>query len=643
MDEHKGRLPPGVEAVDYWRLLEDRTAGTYYWDREADDVRWSPKLLRALGHADQRATNLVQVEELLHPEDEGPHREALARSMESWAGYVVDIRLRHARGDYVQFRVNGYWLVRQGLAPRLLIGFLTERTEVKQLRDQVTRIERLFRAFFDKAPAAVYMKDKNRKHIYGNAMAARIAGCTVEEFIAKDTSDLFDEETDRALEAVDRRVLERGETVVRHGAFETAAGETHYVYDTTFPLEDPLTGEKLIGGVGLDTTRQHRAELALAQSQKMEALGQLVGGIAHDFNNTLGVLAGNLDLIEAAESEDDVRESLDDIARGVERGARLTKQLLAYARKAVLSPSVADLNAVIGDLDRMLRRVLPASIAIETVRGGGLWRTRIDVNQVESAILNLALNARDAMPEGGKFTLETSNVRLDEEYVSDRTELVEPGRYVLLAVTDTGAGMSPDVVERAFDPFFTTKEEGKGTGMGLSMVEGLLRQIGGTARLYSEVGVGTTVKLYFPASDAAPVASVTATKSPPPGGSEHILLVEDDAAVRKMLRRQLNKLGYRVTEAESGDRAAELLAADATVRLVLTDIVMPGALQGPGLATHARQRRPDLPVIFMSGYPREAAIHGNGLLPDDVNLLKPIKMADLAKALRAVLGRDADS
>lgn len=636
MPDYDSHTPTWVKASHFWQMLEDRTAGSFYWDRQEDAVQWSPKLLSVLGHSDQQACSLLQVEDLMHPDDRQLHADTIVHAIESSSNYTIDIRLKNNRGIYQSLRAQGYWLQNQDAPTRFLMGFLTEISEVAHLREQVARIAGLFQAFFDHAPAAVYMKDSDRKHIYGNAVAAKIAGCTVDEFIGSTTAELFDKETDRALIDVDRRILESGETVVRHGAFRAANGELHYVYDTSFPIEDPLTGEKLIGGVGLDTTRQHLAEAALARSQKMEALGRLVGGIAHDFNNTLAVLQGNVELIETAKTEIEKEECLAEIGKGIERGANLTRQLLAYARKSVLTPELLNLNDVLGDTDRMLRSTLPKNIVIETVAGGNLWNTRIDKGQVENAILNLALNARDAMPEGGELVIETSNARLGAEDLLDSEEDLAPGRFVLLSVSDTGEGMSEETMQRAFDPFFTTKKMSEGTGMGLSMVEGLMQQIGGAARLRSEPGLGTTVTLLFPTSDdREPEGRSKAARTSI--GPKHILLAEDDEGVRDVLRRQLTRLGYRVTEARNGDRAIELLQRDPTIALLITDIVMPGDLQGPDLATQAREVIPKLPVIFMSGYPSEPAAHGEDLGPNDVTLLKPVSVADLAMAVQSVL------
>jgi PAS domain S-box-containing protein len=636
MTEERNSLPPGVTAEDYLEMLEDRTAGSFYWNRDADEVYWSPKLLSLLGHDEQGVATLGAVEALIHPDDAGPHADVLARAVTEESSYDIDIRLRNADGAYQLFRVRGYWLKRDDRPARVLIGFLIELSEVARLRDQISRIERLFQAFFDNAPAAVYIKDQERRYLYGNAMTARIAGCSIEDLLSKGTADVFDAETDRMLAEVDRRVLEQGETVIRHGAFESATGGTHYVFDTTFPLVDPQTGEKLIGGFGLDTTRQHDAEQALAQAQKMDALGQLVGGIAHDFNNTLAVMQGNLDLIETTDDAAEIKESLDDIAHGVDRATQLTRQLLAYARKSVLSTELTSLNTVVEDLDRMLRRVLPESIAIEIRSGAELWNTRIDRGQVESAILNLVLNARDAMQDGGRITIKTCNAEIGVNTGGEPAPSLAPGRYVVLSVEDTGTGMSEAVLQRAFDPFYTTKGVGEGTGMGLPMVEGLMRQIGGGAHIRSSPGQGTTVCLHFPASFEAP-GPEPSKPEPVRAGTEHILLVEDDAHVRTMLRRQLERQGYRVSEAANGDGALDSLQSDPTIALVVTDIVMPGQYQGPDLARVARGLRSDLPVVFLSGYPRESALVDNALGPDDVTLLKPVRSAELLQAVRAAL------
>lgn len=392
-----------------------------------------------------------------------------------------------------------------------------------------------------------------------------------------------------------------------------------------------------------DISDRRALERQLLYAQRMEAVGRLTAGIAHDFNNLLAVIQGNAELLQAPQAlaPEEHLGCLEDIQASAQRGATLTRQLLAFGRRSPLHPTVVDLNAVIAEMDRLLRRTLPETIELEVVLGGGLWPVAIDRALLESALLNLAINARDAMPKGGKLTLETANVRLSDEYVLTRGEDVAPGRYVMVAVTDTGSGMSTSVLENAFEPFFTTKPIGEGSGMGLAMVYGFVKQSGGIIRLYSEVGEGTTVKLYFPLAlhEADPMAAVQAPTELA-GGDERLLLVEDDERVRRTLVRQLKGLGYRVVEAANGVEALRLIASH-EVDLVLTDIVMPGPLQGPQLAQQIRAKFPATPIIFMSGYPLEAAIHGNGLRPNDIQLMKPVQLSELAAALRRVLQRPA--
>jgi PAS domain S-box-containing protein len=569
--------PSKLSAADHRILLDDLTSGSFYWDPVADTVEWSAKLLKSLGHAADKAIQLKDIEDLLHPEDRKKHADILARSTATQERYSTDIRLRDTVGNYHLLRVYGTWIPRSGDGGSILAGFLIDFSDLAQSRRETERSEHLFQSFFDNVPAAVYIKDDKFRHLYGNQAAASLAGCSLDEFLSKPMHDLFDEETVANLEAIDRRVLEGHETVTWYGELKSGTGQERYVFDTKFPIHDPVTHETLLGGIGIDTTLQHRMEKALARSQKLEALGQLVGGIAHDFNNTLAVLKGNVELVALLDDEAEIDECMEECTRAIERGRRLTMQLLAFGRRAVLQPEIYNLSVIVSESDRMLQRILPENIVMETVFGGGLWNTLIDKSQVENAILNLALNARDAMESGGKLTIETANIRIEDDYLQERSEDIEPGRYVMLAVTDTGEGMAKDVAEKAFDPFFTTKTVDKGSGMGLAMVHGLMRQFGGSARLYTEPGVGTTVKLYFPASHGE-VDTPQRMPHLPQAGKAHLLLTEDDDSVRTMLKRQLQVLGYRVTEASNGDMAFDLLLADSSIEMLVTDIVMPGTL-----------------------------------------------------------------
>jgi len=386
-------------------------------------------------------------------------------------------------------------------------------------------------------------------------------------------------------------------------------------------------------------TERRVIEQQLRQTQKMETLGQLTGGIAHDFNNLLGVIVANADLLLDLVKEDAQQTELtNEILASATHGAALTHRLLAFARQQPLSPQIVALNEHLPRIATILGRTLGETIAIRTLLDEELWQTKVDPSQIEDALLNLAINARDAMPGGGALTIETANVALDEHYASLHAD-VEPGDYVMLAMTDTGAGMPPEIVERVLEPFFTTKEFGKGTGLGLSMVYGFAKQSGGHLNIYSEVGVGTTIRLYLPRAFEEASARVEATESEQslPGGGERILLVDDNTALRRVTSRRLTNLGYRVEEAEDGHAALALLDAGDRFDLLFTDIGLPGGIDGFELAEQARQRQPDLGALFTTGY-------GNigGEIVEDAGALrhlirKPYRSDELAAKLRAAL------
>ncbi|HZF94523.1 MAG TPA: PAS domain S-box protein [Allosphingosinicella sp.] len=386
---------------------------------------------------------------------------------------------------------------------------------------------------------------------------------------------------------------------------------------------------------------REQVEEALRQAQKMEAVGQLTGGIAHDFNNLLTVVSGNIDMARRSLGEDGDPRALRAIGnamKGAERAASLTQRLLAFSRRQPLQPKQVDVNRIMSGMSELLDRALGETVSLEVVAAAGVWRVEVDPNQLESAILNLAVNARDAMPEGGKLTVETSNCRIDESYAAGHAD-VAPGQYVLIAVTDTGTGMTPDVVAKAWDPFFSTKEVGKGTGLGLSQVYGYVKQSGGHVKIYSEIGHGTTVKIYLPRLLADAHADEEAREDVPEAvpGEENILVVEDDDDVRIYTVESLRELGYRVIEAHDGASALRLLERQETpLSLLLTDVVMPG-MSGRELADEARALQPDLKVLFTTGYARNAIVHGGRLDPGVELLPKPFTFEALAAKVRDVL------
>ena len=433
--------------------------------------------------------------------------------------------------------------------------------------------------------------------------------------------------------AVDRRRYEQELLDAQRKA--TAASEA--LRDLNVRLEERVAEE---------VAQRMKTEEALRQSQKMEAVGQLTGGVAHDFNNLLTVIVGGLDTIgrqlDRPPEEMDLarmRRARDMAHHGAQRAATLTARLLAFSRQQTLAPQKIEPNRLISGVADLLRRTLGETIAFETVSAGGLWQAFADPGELENALINLAVNARDAMPSGGRLTIETANASLDEAYVEALIEPVKPGQYVLVAVSDTGTGMSSDTMARVFEPFFTTKDVGKGTGLGLSQVYGFIRQSGGHVRIYSELGEGTTVKLYLPRAtdqdvDAHPVMSHERTTD---GGSETVLVVEDHEDLRAYCVGVLQELGYRVIEASNGHRALEILQADTDIALLFTDVVLPDGLDGRELAQEAQRRRPGLRVLFTTGYTRNAVIH-NGRLDPGVHLIgKPFTFAELAARVRTIL------
>ena len=376
------------------------------------------------------------------------------------------------------------------------------------------------------------------------------------------------------------------------------------------------------------------AHEALRQSQKLEAIGKLTGGVAHDFNNALQVISGNLQLLQDHSADNpEAARRLDGALAGVARGAKLASQLLAFSRKQALDPAVVSVERLMHGLDDMLRRTIGERIELETKVAAGLWNTLIDQHQLENALLNLALNARDAMEEEGKLTIEASNATLDQGYALQYPDLVA-GQYVMLAVTDTGAGMSAEVMQQVFEPFFTTKSEGHGTGLGLSMVYGFVKQSGGHVNLYSEVGHGTTVKIYLPRSFSATEPAAAPVPAEAVGGSETILVVEDDAQVRDTVVDLLAALGYHVLKAKDAQNALAIIESGILIDMLFTDVVMPGPLRSPELAQRAKAILPGIAVLFTSGYPENAIVHG-GRLESGVALLgKPYSRIDLARKIR---------
>jgi PAS domain S-box-containing protein len=502
-----------------------------------------------------------------------------------------------------------------------------------ELEQRLVAAERRFRALIDQTIDAIEVIDPETGRLLDvNEKACAARGYTREEYLALSVPE------------IDARLAERSwkqtrDEVRRLGTY-VFESEHRRKDGTVFPVEVNATYISLerdyVLAVVRDVTDTKRLEEQLRQAQMMEAVGRLAGGVAHDFNNILGVVVGSAGLVlQQMRSDDALRPKLEQILNAAERAAALTRQLLAFSRQQVLQPRMLDLNIVISEMDDMLRRVLGDDVALVTTLGDGLGGVQADQGQLQQVILNLALNARDAMPDGGQLSIETCNVDVDAANAA-RSSPMKPGPYVLLVMTDTGRGMDADTQDRVFEPFFTTKGLGKGTGLGLSSVYGIVQQSGGGIRVDSEVGVGTTFSVYLPRV-AAPALRAADEKSPSAArGSETVLVVEDEPGLRDLLRESLETSGYRVLVAEGGNEAVQLAAAHAgPIHLMVTDVIMPGKT-GPKAADEIKETRPRMNVLYISGYTDDAVLRHGGL-GTAAFLEKPFGIESLLSKVRELL------
>ena len=469
-----------------------------------------------------------------------------------------------------------------------------------------------------------------------NPAAERIFGYSADEVGGRNLKMLMSDPDRDAHDGYLRNYAATGKRSVIGTAREVTALRKD---GTTLPIsiavgEAKLDDETIFVGVVHDLTAQKAIEGDLRQAQRLDAIGKLTGGIAHDFNNILMVIMGDAEAMAKDGSlPEGTQKRLKRILQATDRAAELTRQMLAFARKQPLDPRPTDLNEVVVAIDKLLRHSLGEHVEIQSTPAAELWVTSIDRSQFEAALVNLAINARDAMPDGGRLTIETANAVLDENYQRANPD-VAPGDYAMLAVSDSGQGIPPDVLDHVFEPFFTTKDIGKGIGLGLSMVYGFIKQSNGHIRIYSEMGRGTTVRMYLPRSDAPALEANTGNREIIPRGSERILVVEDDAIVRENVVSQLHSLGYVTDEGSNGVEGLELVVKNGPYDLLLTDVVMAGAINGRTLAGAALQHQAGIAVLFMSGYTNNAIVH-HGRLDKGARLLsKPFHKVELARAVR---------
>jgi PAS domain S-box-containing protein len=500
--------------------------------------------------------------------------------------------------------------------------------------------ERLNQRLVETSQDLVFVTDSKAKLLIVSPSVTRILGWSPEDMIGRNTADfMVPEDLDAARQAL--KHAKRGQPVSN---FRSRYRHKDGRLVSLLWMGMWSEVDRRLYMVGRDMTEIDRTEAQLHEAQKMEAVGRLTGGVAHDFNNILMVIMANIDeLADDARLPPDLGKRIKRIANATQRASDLTRQLLAFARRQTLRPEWTDVNELVSATTGLMRRALGEAVQIESRLADGIWPVEVDRGQLQSALVNICINARDAMPEGGKLLVETENVVFDADYAR-RNPDAAAGDHVLIAVTDTGTGMAPEIVDRVFEPFFTTKETGRGTGLGLSMVYGFVRQSRGHVKISSEVGRGTSVRIHLPRSTAERPEEAASERPAEPHGTENILLVEDDAKVRASVAEQLRILGYRVTEAENGPAALGVLeAASLPFDLMLTDVVMPGGMHGDALAAAVVQRWPQVRIVFMSGYTDGASELRGRLDPDVLLLDKPFHRRDLAQILRLALGGRAGS
>jgi PAS domain S-box-containing protein len=636
------------EGEERFRSVVERMAeGLIITDLESRIVYANPSVEEIFGWRPEELLGRVSWEVLVAPEEQAAMADRIPRRREGERErYQVRSRRRDGSVGWIEVAAAPFRDASGEVVGTL--GAVTDVTERFRAEQALEAQREYLRAVIDSLPSALFAKDQEGRFTLVNRACAALYGRTPEEMLRGRDADVNPDAGQVAafLEA-DREVFRSGgrPLVVEEPVTLTTTGETRWYQTRKVGLFPPDGGPLQVLGIATDITDRRRAEEALAesqrqllQSQKMEAVGRLAGGIAHDFNNMLMAIGGHAELLRTDPGLPETsRWQAEEIGKAATRAAGLTRQLLAFSRKQVLQPRPLSVNTVVSDLEEMLRRLLGEDVRLRTALDSGVGVVRADPGQLEQVLVNLAANARDAMPGGGTLTVATANVLLEAEFAG-LDEDVAPGPYVMLAVTDTGTGMDEEVQQRIFEPFFTTKEQGKGTGLGLSTVYGIVRQSGGHVTVRSEPGVGTTFSVYLPREDAPRgPAQGQAPGAARRGGTETILLAEDDEVVRRLLKMFLDRQGYTVLDAADGAEALRRAGEHpGRIDLLLTDVTMPG-MSGRELAARFRECWTETPVIYMSGYTDDAVIHHDLLDPGSEFIQKPVAPDLLAHRIRSVL------
>jgi len=636
------------ERVRLDSLLSDMQAtalvGGWEMDMTSKRIFWTDAVYAI---HDLVAGSALNLELCLSFYDEPGRREveqAMDQVVKTGKTATMQLPLTSARGRHIWVRLI-IKADRRASETVRLHGIVQDITDRVIAERQVTETRDFYELTLNAIPTLVTYVDRNQVVTYVNKAAEEFAGLPRDQCIGRAFSALYSPEEFAVIaghvDAAVRGVAGTLKHTTSRGG-QVRDWQNHFVPEFEQRADGSAGEVRGFFSISYDLTEIKRLEARLLQAQKMEAIGQLTGGIAHDFNNLLGVVLGNLQLLErGVDDNPGLARKVHTAMRAAMRGADLTRRLLALARRQILDPNVVDLNRQLTGLADLMQRTLGESIEVRMVQSHDLWHTRVDAGQFENAILNLAINARDAMVHGGRLTVRTQNVRLDADFTRLHPQ-IEPGEYVSVSVTDNGIGIEPDVLARVFEPFFTTKESGKGSGLGLAMVHGFAEQAGGVATITSQLGRGTTVQVLLPrCREENSIREDTIVTRFAPQGHETILVVEDDADLRDTVVTALRQFGYRALAAPNADRALQILNGSDTVDLLFTDIMMPGGTLGPELARRARELRPQIEVLFTTGYADSAVLNGaGGVAPADV-LHKPYRNEELALRVRNVLDREA--
>ncbi|KMY00124.1 histidine kinase [Pseudomonas syringae KCTC 12500] len=669
-------LSSAQEAAERLQLTLDSGAvvGTWVWDIIADQLTGDERFARTFGLCPKLCAKGLPLELVIasiHPDDSARVDKSIEEALQSSETYRCEYRVLHEDGIYRWIEASGRIERDSRGKPVRSPGVLLDIDSRRTAEEERDRLNELLRIFTAAVPGVVYAKDLEGRMLVANRGTADLIGKPPEFFIGKTDLDFLDDQQQaRILMETDRRIMQNNVSEQIEEQVNLADGSAAIWLSTKAPLLDE-NGE-VIGLIGssIDVTARKKAEEAvrelnqtleqrieqavfereqiedaLRHSQKMDAVGQLTGGIAHDFNNLLAGISGSLELITKRLAQGRVGDvdRYVSVAQGaVRRAASLTHRLLAFSRRQTLSPRVTDVNGLIHDMEELIARTVGPEIDIKVVAQNDLWPALIDHDQLESSLLNLCLNARDAMPNGGRIIIETANASLEE--CTDPDHGIPAGEHLSIRVTDTGIGMSPDIAAKAFEPFFTTKAIGAGTGLGLSMVYGFVRQSGGQIRVESIKGQGTSVVMHLPrhtAENAPRPVEPEVIEEPPHHTGETVLIVDDEPSVRMLVAEVISGLGYNCLEAADAQSGLQILQSDTRIDLLISDIGLPGGMNGREMADAAGDCRPGLPTLFITGYAKTSVLDDCHLRPCTQVLTKPFGLDALAGRVTGLIGADA--